>query len=63
MKRTRPATKKELETMLLQIEKGDTISIFNAQKALYIQVDSQKLLDVIEKFLDDKLALEILDDW
>lgn len=52
----RKPTKKELETMLEQIEKGDPISVFNAKKALYIQVEGT-IVDMIKAQLEGMLFL------
>lgn len=62
MKRKIPkqATKREIETMLSQIENNDSIAIFNARKALYIYVDESSVIDEMVQFLKDKL--EKLDD-
>ena len=55
-KKMREATKQELVTMLSQIEKNDNIAIFNAQKALYVYVDNEKLVNEIIDFLVEKLG-------
>lgn len=54
-KKTREVTKKEIITMLSQIEKKDNIAIFNAQKAVYIYVDEDELTNQIIEFLNKKL--------
>lgn len=45
------ATPRELITMIEQIEKGDSIAIFNARKALYIYIDNKYLIGQIKDWL------------
>jgi len=53
-KKVKEANKHEIGTMLSQIEKNDNIAIFNAQKACFVYVDSQELIDKITEWLKEK---------
>ena len=51
----REPSKRELETMLQQIDAEDSIAVFNARKSLYIYIDKYCLIDTIKQYLNEKL--------